>query len=211
MCAHVEPRRPIEVFADISCPYAHVGLARFVAHRQAVGRRDLVLRVRAWPLELVNGRPLDGVHVAGVVADLRGQVSPDLFEGFDPESFPSTTLPALDLVSDAYDVDLAAGEHASLTLRHALFEQGRDISDPAVLAALRADLGLPSARPASRDVVLADWAEGRSRGVIGSPHFFVDGTDFFCPALDIRRDAERRRIRLDAAGFDRFFSLCQAA
>ena len=201
----------IEVFADVSCPYAHVGIRRFVQHRQAIGRPDLILRVRAWPLELVNGRPLDAGHVADVIDDLRTQVSPDLFAGFDPDAFPSTTLPALELVNDAYDIGLTSGERASLKVRHALFEGGRDISDPAVLALLRADLGLPSSGPGSRDVVLADWAEGRSRGVIGSPHFFVDGTDFFCPALDIHRDEQRRHIRADVEGFDRFFSLCEAA
>jgi len=33
--------------------------------------------------------------------------------------------------------------------------------------------------------VLAEYAEGRERGVIGSPHFFVAGHDWFCPVLEI--------------------------
>ena len=35
--------------------------------------------------------------------------------------------------------------------------------------------------------VHADLAEGRDRGVIGSPHFFVGDDDFFCPTLAIER------------------------
>jgi len=201
----------VEVFADVSCPYAHVGLSRFVDRRRATGRHDLMLRVRAWPLELVNGQPLDVDHLAEVIDDLRGQVSPNLFMRFDPAQLPSTTLPALDLVSDAYGISLASGERASLAVRDALFERGQDVSDPAVLARLRADLRLPPAGPASRDDVLADWAEGQSRGVIGSPHFFVDGADFFCPALDIQREEHRVHIRPDVAGFNQFFAHCEAA
>lgn len=49
--------RVVEVFADITCPFTHVGLRRLVRHRESVGRNDVVLRVRAWPLELVNDEP----------------------------------------------------------------------------------------------------------------------------------------------------------
>src|SRR5688572_28654186 len=59
-----EPSVTVEVFADIWCPYAHVGLRRFLQRRWAAGRHDLILRVRGWPLELVNREPLDGDHVA---------------------------------------------------------------------------------------------------------------------------------------------------
>ena len=124
------PSSVVEVFADIACPYAHVGLRRFLARRTEIRRPDLVLRVRAWPLELVNGQPLDVDHVAAVIDDLRSEVSPGLFTGFDTSSFPSTTLPALELVGDAYRLSLTSGERASLAVRDALFEHGRDIGDP---------------------------------------------------------------------------------
>jgi hypothetical protein len=51
------PSRLVEVFADVGCPFAHVGLRRFVERRDELGRDDVVLWVRAWPLELVNARP----------------------------------------------------------------------------------------------------------------------------------------------------------
>ncbi|MCC6183750.1 MAG: disulfide bond formation protein DsbA, partial [Microthrixaceae bacterium] len=61
--------RTIEVFADVTCPFTHVGLRRMVAARQAQGRDDVVLRVRSWPLEVVNGAPLDAAFVAEEVDD----------------------------------------------------------------------------------------------------------------------------------------------
>ena len=87
----------IEVFADIVCPFAHVGLARWVAERDRLGRSDVRLRVRAWPLELVNGAPMDPAMVAHKVADLRRRVAPTLFDRFDPAAFPTSSLGGLAL------------------------------------------------------------------------------------------------------------------
>jgi 2-hydroxychromene-2-carboxylate isomerase len=201
----------VEVFADIWCPYAHVGIRRFVHRRWGDPGNDHVLRVRAWPLELVNGEPLDPDHVAEQVDELRRQVTPDLFSGFDPRHFPPTTLPALDLVQDAYANGLVVGERASLAVRDALFEWGKDISDPVVLHRLRVDLGLGPPRPDARQHLLADWAEGRRRGVVGSPHFFVGEDSFFCPSLQIERQDGHRHIRTDPQRFDEFFARCSAA
>lgn len=211
MSAPVASPSVVEVFADIWCPYAHVGIKRFVHRRWAAHRDDLVLHVRAWPLELVNGEPLDADHVAHQIQDLRRQVTPDLFSGFDPGRFPTTTLPALDLVNDAYTLDLLVGERASLAVRDALFERGDDISDPAVLDRLRAALALTPPDPDARRGVLADWAEGQRRGVVGSPHFFVGGADFFCPTLRIERDDKGRLIQIDSQRFEEFFARCSAA
>jgi len=200
-----------DVFADVWCPYAHVGIRRFVHRRWVERRHDLVLHVRAWPLELVNGDPLDAHHVAEQIDDLRAQVAPDLFAGFDPQRFPSSTLPALDLVDDAYRTGIWVGERASLAVRDALFERGEDISDPDVLARIRENLGVRARRPGARERVLADWYEGRRRGVVGSPHFFANGQSFFCPSLVIERVEGRRRIRVATERFDRFFEECAAA
>ena len=152
MTAPIGSPTVVEVFADIWCPYAHVGIRRFVHRRWAARRDDLVLHVRAWPLELVNGEPLDARHVAEQVEDLRRQVAPELFGGFDSSRFPRTTLPALDLVNDAYASGVGVGERASLAVRDALFERSDDISDPAVLDRLRVDLALSPPRPDARNL-----------------------------------------------------------
>ena len=61
--------RTVEVFADVVCPFAHVGLRRFVARRAELGRSRPLLLVRAWPLELVNAKPFDPASVARNVAE----------------------------------------------------------------------------------------------------------------------------------------------
>ena len=196
----------LEVFADITCPFTHVGLQRLVEERTARGGGP-DLRVRAWPLELVNDAPLQGSVLAPKVAALRGSVAPDLFAGFDPDRFPTTSLPALDLAAAAYAVSPAIGEQVSLLLRHALFEGGQDISDPAVLAGIADQVGGVPISGDERATVLDEWADGRARGVIGSPHFFLDGGDVFCPALDISHtDAGELDIRIDRDGFEDFLA-----
>jgi len=202
----------IEVFADVLCPFAHVGLRAVAAHRHALGRDDVCLRVRAWPLELVNVAPLDPGHTAEHVADLRAQVAPGLFAGFDADRFPRTSLPALTLAASAYRAGDATGEAVSFAVRDALFEDGQDISAPGVLDAIACRFGVPAEDEAARASVLADWEEGCSRGVKGSPHFFCGTDDVFCPALRITR-GPGGRAQVEAVGevLDRFLRGCLRA
>jgi predicted DsbA family dithiol-disulfide isomerase len=200
----------IEVFADVRCPFTHVGLRRLVERRAALGRGDVQLLVRAWPLELVNQAPLDAAFIAEEVDEIREQVATDLFTGFDVAAFPSSSLPSLALAAKAYAASPAAGEQVSLALRDALFEQGRDVGDRDVLAGIAAAAGVAMPGDADRQRVLDDWAEGRERGVIGSPHFIVDETGFFCPALDIARVDGHLQIRTDREAFDAFVERCFA-
>lgn len=199
----------IEVYADIWCPFAHVGL-RLVTHRRKyLGREDVALRVRAWPLELVNGEPLDPETTAEHVHDLRSQLDLNLFSNFDVRNFPSTSIPALEVAALAYRKDDQTGEAVSLAVRDALFEAGRDLSSPAVLASLaRANgLGIPDDR--DHQAVLADWHEGESRGVKGSPHFFCGQSDSFCPSLDLSKDeAGRLHLQPNLERLDAFLNEC---
>lgn len=195
----------IEVFADIWCPFTHVGLRRFVAARSE-GRAQGVLHVRAWPLELVNGEPLDPDFVAHEIEVIRAGAGADDFAGFDPERFPRTTLPALRLTASAYRAGPTVGEAVALDLRHRLFERGQDVSDPAVLAEAAAPHGLAVDDPAVASSVEDDWAAGQQRGVDGSPHFFTAGGDFFCPSLDVRKVDGELRVSADHEGFERFLA-----
>jgi len=190
--------RVIEVFADVSCPFTHAGLRTVVRARHRAGRDDVALRVRAWPLELVNGTPMSPLRAAEHVDTLRRQAVPDLFTHFEVDRFPSTSLPALALAAAAYRRGDARGEAVSLALREALFEEGRDISRADVLADIARlhDVGEPG--PADDEAVRADWREGTGRGVRGSPHFFCGDLDSFCPSLDISRDdAGHLQVHLD--------------
>ena len=119
----------LEVFADIWCPFAHVGLQTIRRQRARAGRADVTILVRAWPLELVNGAPLDASATWDHVNELREQVAPDLFRDFDISRFPSSTLDALSLANRAYRTAPEVGELVSFALREALFEEGQDVSD----------------------------------------------------------------------------------
>ena len=194
----------VEVFADITCPFTHVGLKRVTEHVADLDPAVDVV-VRAWPLEWVNGSALDVGPVQVKAAALSEQLGVDDFAGLRPDHWPSTTLPALELAAAAYAVDAATGMAVSLALRMALFEQGRDVGDLSVLAEIAAEHGV-AARDMS-DAVQADYEDGLARGVSGSPHFWVGDTDFFCPALDLGHDADNHlTARFDPDGLARFFA-----
>ena len=195
----------VEVFADVACPFTHVGLRRFLALRDELGRSTPRLRIRAWPLELVNGERLQGAPLVPKVAALREQVAPDLFTGFAPDRFPPTTLPALAAELAAARVSLEVGERFSVAIRDALFERGEDVSDPGVLATLRGAHGVPEPSGEDEAQVRRDHEEGQGRGVQGSPHFFVPGgDDFFCPSLDIEHPGGGIEVDFDAEGLAAF-------
>jgi len=176
----------IEVFADVTCPFTHVGLKR-VVHRLAESDQDVEVAVRAWPLEWVNGVPLEVDAVAVKARVLADQLGVNDFDGFDPTNWPTTTVPALNLVAAAYEQGMVAGLSMSLKVRAALFENGLDIGQAEVLAEIAAENGIDNwvyTTERSAQVQL-DYDEGRRRGVRGSPDFWANGAEFFCPALTL--------------------------
>ena len=201
----------IEVFADIWCPFAHVGLRAIEEQRARIGRNDVAIRVRAWPLELVNGVPLDPAITWEHANDLREQVAPELFQHVDVDQFPISTLGALAFANRAYRTNLQIGERVSFALRDALFEEGQDISDRTVLEHLAHDLGVVMPDESDRADVVADWHEGVQRGVLGSPHFFCGNESVFCPSLNVTKDAvEGASIVRDVSRLTGFLERCLA-
>jgi predicted DsbA family dithiol-disulfide isomerase len=192
----------VEVWADVVCPFTHVGLTRLVSRRDELSS-DTRFRVRAWPLERVNGAPLDPAVVSEEIAALRSEVAPDLFTGFDPASFPSTSVPALALTAAAYARDLVLGERAAISVRAALFERGLDVSAPAVVAEIAQELGLGPG-PFESGAVDEEYEAGQRAGVVGSPYFVVHGEGYFCPSLAISHDDSGYAVSFDPDGFAEF-------
>jgi predicted DsbA family dithiol-disulfide isomerase len=183
--------RTVEVFADVLCPFTHVGLRTLVDRRSRRGLTEPRLRIRAWPLEMINGMPLDPHHIDAEISALRTSVRPDLFAGFSVDAFPNTSMAAYALTAAADRAgDPVLVEEVGLELRNAVFEEGLDIGRPEVIAPIADRFGVkPLDAEATSAAVRADWDEGRSRGVVGSPHFFTeDGGSWFCPSLAISRD-----------------------
>ena len=67
----------VEVFADVLCPFTHGGLHTLIDRRTGRGLTQPRLRIRARPLELINGRPLDPQHIAAEVWAPRESVRPE--------------------------------------------------------------------------------------------------------------------------------------
>jgi len=197
----------IEVFADVSCPFTQAGLHRWFDRRARAGRADVGLRVRAWPLEVVNGAPLTGEAIADKVAAL-STVYPALFAGFAPSVFPATTLPALAVTNAAYRVDIATGESVATLLRDLLFVDGQDIADAGILHGIASDHGVPVPDASDQRAVLDDLEAGRRRGVTGSPHYFGSGFDAFCPGLDVSHVGTEFDITANGQKFDEFIDRC---
>ena len=143
--------------------------------------------------------------------DLAAQVAPGLFVGLRQEAWPSSTLEALAMVEAAYRKSASLGEQVSLGLRDALFEEGRDLSDPGVLAELAERYGVPGTTDVDRGAVASSLAEGRSRGVQGSPHFFCGDEESFGPSPEIARNDEHElTLGLRPDSLRQFLAACLA-
>lgn len=105
--------RPIEVFADITCPFTHVGL-KIVRAEVAALEADIEIHVRAWPLEWVNGSMADPAAIGDKISLISEQLGVHDFDGFSTDAWPCTTIPALNLAAAAYEVDRPTGLAVSL-------------------------------------------------------------------------------------------------
>jgi predicted DsbA family dithiol-disulfide isomerase len=182
------------------------GRRRLLAARRRHAASGFVL-VRAWPLEWVNGAPVPSALVEEEVEALRAEVAPEAFAGFSRSAFPQSSIPAFGLVAAGYAVSPDVGEALGLAVRDALFEQGLDVSDPRVLAALAARHDVvPLEATAAQAAVRADWQRGKARGVKGSPHFFVGAQDWFCPSLRIDKHDGNYRVSLEQESVDNFYA-----
>ncbi|WIY01108.1 DsbA family protein [Amycolatopsis mongoliensis] len=123
----------VDVWSDIHCPWAYVAVHRLRRARDAHGL-DVVFAPRAWPLEWVNRRGTPRDIVTTETAALASH-EPELFAAYTGESWPSTFLPAFELVAAARRLyGLRAAEDIDFALRLAFFRDGVDVSIRAGLA-----------------------------------------------------------------------------
>jgi predicted DsbA family dithiol-disulfide isomerase len=196
----------IEAFADVTCPFTHVGLHRLAAERARRGGTEPII-VHAWPLEWINGAPLSAEKVVAEIAALEYEIAPELFAGFNAARFPATSIPAFGLTAAAYEVSDRVGEAVAVRVRESLFEQGQDISDESVLRAIGAEFGIvPPSASEARAYTSIDWSRGRARGVQGSPHFFVRGQGWFCPTLVIGHTDDTYTVSINDRQREEFYA-----
>ena len=185
----------VQVFSDIHCPWATVAVHRLRATRGAAGL-DVVFDQRAWPLELVNESGTPRGIVTQETAVLANH-EPVLFSRFSGDSWPSTFLPAFELVAAARRAHgLRTAEDVDYHLRLAFFRDSVDVSIRAGLAralAAAADAGAEldpdkvlaiwDAEPVRGDV-LDDYRRSQDLPVQGSPQlFWPDGSTTHNPGM----------------------------
>ncbi|MBA3654044.1 MAG: DsbA family protein [Actinobacteria bacterium] len=192
----VEPA--VVVWSDIACPWAHVAVARLWRYRERLGLAHAVrFDHRAFPLELVNGRPTPK-RVLDAEVPVTHAIEPgagwQVWQRPDSE-WPASSLPALEAVQAVKQSQgLAAAEALDRALRRALFAESRCLSVwSEVLDAARRcggvdvddlDEGFRTGR--GRAAVVAQWqaSQAEDSPVKGSPHVFLpDGTDAHNPGV----------------------------
>ena len=199
----------IEIFADVWCPFAYVGIRRVFQYRDEIGRNDVPIIVRSWPLELVNDTPMAQAKALGNCDALRRQIAADQFANTELNHFPLTTLDALTLIAQAYEKNVVAGEKASIVVRETIFEQGNDVADESVLQRIALSLGVSYVPDAGHTLVRRDWEEGKARGVVGSPHLFNGSVGVFCPSLQLTRTEDSGLIiQANAEKLAAFLTTC---
>lgn len=185
----------VEIWSDLHCPWATTVVTRLRAARDELGV-DVVFDQRAWPLEWVNEQGTPRGIVQPETAVLANH-EPGVFSVYRGESWPSTFLPAFELVAAARRVGgLRAAEEVDAAVRLRFFRHGEDVSLRHVLRRAAADAAAhPSvdadavlhaweSEPVRADVV-ADFERSRDLPIKGSPQvFWPDGTTTHNPGLD---------------------------
>ena len=200
----------VEVFADVRCPFAHVGLRRFMQRRHDEGRDDVGLWVRAWPLEIVNDAPLDPATVARGVDALRRGVAPELFAGFNIDTFARTSLPALRLAAAAYQDGIESGERVSWRCATPSSSTARTSPNPMSWATSHGGAASAPGRAASAPSS-PTGVTGASAASSGRHTSTPTAANWFCPALHVGHDDERLDVALDRNGFNEFTQRCFSA
>jgi predicted DsbA family dithiol-disulfide isomerase len=138
------PRPIVEVWIDVVCPWAYLGLDRTAL------LRELGFEVRTRAFELNPGIPSEGIDVrdGGRLAATHERIRRECAEvqmPFDPPRLVPNSRMALEWVEAA--AVLAPERHRAVveTLFRGRFADGADLGDPSVVAGLVADAGVDAA------------------------------------------------------------------
>jgi predicted DsbA family dithiol-disulfide isomerase len=185
----------VDIWSEIHCPWALVCLHRLRTARDELGRAEVVFDPRPWPLEWVNdrGTPRDIVSTETIVLAAE---EPALFSAYENDSWPSTFLPAFELVAAARRVGgRRLAEEVDYALRIAFF---RDQVDVSIAAGLEHALGLVDLDvPVDVEAIMRTWYTEPVRGDVlaayeiskglpiqGSPQVFLpSGRTYHNPGL----------------------------
>ena len=194
--------KTVVVYADITCPWAHLAVYRLHAARSKLDLDDeLRFDIRSFPLELFNEQPTPK-NILDAEISVAGALDPGA--GWQmwqrPESeYPVTSLPALEAVQAAKEQGLLASEQLDKRLRVGFFGESRVISLRHEILELAAECpavdvdalteAVDSGR--ARSAVMDQKAIAEGSAVNGSPHVFLpDGSDVHNPGVDLEWEGE---------------------
>jgi predicted DsbA family dithiol-disulfide isomerase len=192
----------IAVYADITCPWAHVCIHRLHVTRERLGLVDEVsIDPRAFPLELINDRPTPK-RVLDAEIPVAGALEPDagwqMWQGEESE-YPVTSLPALEAVIAAKLQGPKPAEQLDRALRQGFFGASKTISMRHEILALAAgirDLDVDELEAALEDgrcrsALTGDHLISETKTIQGSPHVFLaDGTNVANPGIELHWEGE---------------------
>lgn len=198
----MEPARRIDVISDAICPWCWIGKRQLEA---ALAMLDIPFTVHWRPYQLNPEMPVEGV----VRADYRAKKFGSVERGreLDANVAASGRAVGLEFRHDlmlrtpntiaAHRLIRWAGERQNdmvEALFRGYFQEGKDIGDHAVLAAIAADLGLDAAEFLASDEfdaeVRAEDANFRRIGISGVPSFALDGAVMFSGAYPAEHMAQ---------------------
>jgi predicted DsbA family dithiol-disulfide isomerase len=189
----------IVVFSDIGCPWAHIAVHRLLAARAELGAdSEIAIDHRAFPLELVNGRPTPKRILDAEIPTCM-ELEPDAGWSLEPSpwTYPVSTLPALEAVQAAKSQGPTASERLDSALRQAMFGRWRCLAVfPVVMEVAETVDGLDTEQLWSEIVsgraradLFNDDRLGRSDEIPGSPTLVLaDGSVHHNPGIEMHWD-----------------------
>jgi predicted DsbA family dithiol-disulfide isomerase len=192
MGEHALEFAPIEVdfVADLACPWCFLGLVRL--DRARAMRPDWPVRVRWRPFFLNPHMPPEGMDRATYVRRKFGGNAKEVYRRIEDsaradgvefafERMPRTPNTTLAQRLILFAEERGAADPAIRALFRALFQEGRDVSRPEVLAAVAEEVGLKREEVSEflsgdrlKREVLAAHQEAERIGIQGVPVFIVD-------------------------------------
>ncbi len=179
----------IEFYFDFSSPYGYLAAQRVDQMAAEAGRevawKPFLLGV---VFQITGGRPLPEVPLKADYARRDFARSARLHDiPFTmPKRFPFMSVAACRATYWAAESDSAAGKAVAQALYREAFGKGRDISQPAAVAAVAADLGHDREQvlaalqdPRLKDLLKREVEAAIKKGVFGSPYIIVDGEPFW--------------------------------
>jgi 2-hydroxychromene-2-carboxylate isomerase len=181
--------QPIEFYFDFSSPYAYFAALEIEELGRRQGREVVWKPILLGAVFKITGASsLLDIPIKGSYARRDMERSARRLDvPFQiPQPFPFTAVPGGRAFYWLADQDIAQAKDLAMTLFHAAFSEGQDISTPDAVAEiaarrghdcvqLRAALDDPEIKHRLREEVQA----AQDKGVFGSPFFLVDGEPFW--------------------------------